>query len=179
MRNDSELMAEAVAGDLDAFGELISRHQRTAWNIAWRMLGDGAEAEDAAQEAFLRIFQTLERYRPTASFHTYLYRVVTNICLDRARKMKPIILGELPSIPHDSPDPADETFDRERNETMRAAIKKLPPAQRAAIILRHFEELSYREIADSMETSEKAVEKLLSRARKTLAKKLEKMERDA
>lgn len=176
MRNDSELMSAAAGGDLDAFGELVSRHQRTAWNIAWRMLGDGAEAEDAAQEAFLRIFQSLDRYRPTASFRTYLYRIVTNICLDRARKMNPVIMGELPPVAHDSPAPDDETIGRERNEAIHAAIHKLPPTQRAAIILRHFDELSYREIAETLDTSEKSVEKLLSRARKSLAKQLAKLQ---
>ena len=85
MASDEELMQAASGGDMEAFGKLVRRHERSAWNAAWRLLGDATEAEDAAQDAFLKILDAAPRYRPTASFRKYLYRVVTRLCLNRMR----------------------------------------------------------------------------------------------
>jgi RNA polymerase sigma-70 factor (ECF subfamily) len=87
----SEQLMQAVAGgDLSAFNEIVLRHQKLAWGIAYRFLGDRHAAEDIAQEAFLRILDAAPRYKPTAAFPTYLSRIVTRLCLDRARKKRPM-----------------------------------------------------------------------------------------
>ena len=88
IRTDEELMLAVRAGDLAAFEHLVVRHQSSAWNAAYRFLGDAAEAEDLAQEAFLKILDAAPRYQPTAKFRTYLYRVVTRLCLDRLQRYR-------------------------------------------------------------------------------------------
>ncbi len=171
-RTDEYLMLAVAGGDVDAFGELVRRHQRAAWNVAWRMLHDPAEAEDAAQDAFLKIFDAAPRYRPTASFRTYLYRVISRLCLDRLRKMHPVYTDRLPPAFSREPAPPEQIMQRESAADVRRALDTLSPRQRMALVLRHFEELSYKEIAEAMETSVKSVERLLSRGREALAEAL-------
>ena len=168
MASDEELMQTVGRGDLDAFGEIVRRHQTSAWRAAYRLLGDAAEAEDAAQDAFLKILDAAPRYRPSASFRTYLYRVVTRVCLDRLKKKRPIYVDRPPPCASDDPSPPDVLAHREDETAIRRALDALPPRQRAVLILRHFEDLSYQEIADAMDTSVKAVERLLARARDAL-----------
>lgn len=168
-RTDEELMLAVACGDLDAFGELVRQHQRSAWNVAWRMLQDPTEAEDAAQDAFLKILNAAPRYRPTASFRTYLHRVISRLCLDRLRKKHPIYTDRVPPATSDDPGPAEQIGRQETAADVRRALDALPPRQRMALVLQHFEELSYREIAEAMDTSIKSVERLLSRGREALA----------
>ena len=165
---DEDLMLAAGRGDMTAFGELVRRHQTTAWRAAYRLLGGAAEAEDAAQDAFLKILDAAQRYRPTASFRTYLYRVVTRLCLDRLQRKRPIYVDRLPPRASDDPGPPDVLARQEDKRAIRRALEALPARQRAALILRHFEDLSYQEIADAMDISVKAVERLLARARDAL-----------
>ncbi len=166
-------MEGAGQGDLAAFEQLVLRHQETVWRTAYRMLGCPAEAEDMAQEAFLRVFKARERYRPTAAFRTYLYRIVVRLCLDRLRKGRPFPAGgvlahEGPLALDDSPSAEQRAVHAEQARAVRRAISRLPPKQRAAVVLRYYEGQSYREIAAAMDTSAKAVERLLARARETL-----------
>jgi RNA polymerase sigma-70 factor (ECF subfamily) len=172
MATDEELMQAVGRGDLLAFEQVVLRHQKGAWSIARRFLGDATEAEDVAQEAFLRILEASPRYRPTASFRTYLYRVVTNLCLDRVEKKRPQYLETLPETASSDPSPADVFAARERHEAVRAALETIPPRQRAVIVLRHFEGLSIQEIACITKTTPKAVERLLARARSALEHQL-------
>jgi len=171
-RTDEELMLAVAGGDLDAFGELVCRHQRSAWNVAWRMLLDPTEAEDAAQDAFLKILNAAPRYRHTASFRTYLYRVISRLCLDRLRKKHPIYTDRLPPSVSEAPGPSEQIGQQETAVDVRRALDALPPRQRMALVLRHFEELSYKEIAEAMDTSVKSVERLLARGRNELAEAL-------
>ena len=152
-------------GDLDAFGELVERHQAAAWNAAYRFLGDAAEAEDVAQQAFLNVLEAADRYEPTASFRTYLYRIVTRLCIDRSRKNHPVYTDDLPARSTPASSPAEAAEQRERDDAVRAALVKLPDRQRMAVVLRYYEGLSGSEIAAAMGTSVKAIERLLARAR--------------
>jgi len=136
------------------------------------MLQDPTEAEDAAQDAFLKILNAAPRYRPTASFRTYLYRVISRLCLDRLRKKHPIYTDRLPPSVSGEPGPPEQIGRQETAADVRRALDALPPRQRMALVLRHFEELSYREIAEAMDTSVKSVERLLSRGRNELAEAL-------
>ena len=167
-KTDEDLMLAVASGDLDAFGELVRRHQRSAWNVAWRMLQDPTEAEDAAQDAFVKILNAAPRYRPTASFRTYLYRVIGRLCLDRLRKKHPIYMDRLPPSVSEDPGPPEQIGRQEIAADVRRALNALPPRQRMALVLRHFEEMSYKEIAEAMDTSVKSVERLLSRGRNEL-----------
>ena len=170
---DQQLMLQVADGDLEAFGDLVDRHRQTAWRMAYRMLGDAAEAEDAAQQAFLKIFEAAERYEPTAAFKTYLNRVVTRHCLDRIEKKKPVYVDELPPRPDEGRGPGARLEVRQKRQKIGEAIEALPPRQRAAVVLYHFEGLSYAEVADSLGCSTKAVERLLARGRGALADELE------
>ena len=173
MASDEELMQAASGGDMEAFGELVRRHERSAWNAAWRLLGDAAEAEDAAQDAFLKILDAAPRYRPTASFRTYLYRVVTRLCLNRMEKRGPQYVDRLPVSPSADPGPPETLARRETAHAVRHALNALPPRQRAALILRHYEDMSYQKIAETMDTSVKSVERLLGRGREGLQRLLD------
>jgi RNA polymerase sigma-70 factor (ECF subfamily) len=170
--SSEQLMQATAKGDLKAFDEIVLRHQRAAWNVAHRFLGDPVEAEDVAQEAFLRILEAAPRYQPTANFRTYLYRVVTHLCLDRSKKMRPALTDHVPDVPDDSPGPDKRLVARERQEEVRTALDALPPHQRMAIILRHYEGLNYTEIALATGTTVKAVEGLLGRGRTALLGRL-------
>jgi len=166
--NDAELMEAVAGGNLNAFNEIVFRHQRTAWRAAYRFLGDSAEAEDIVQEAFLRILTAAPRYKPRAAFSTYLYRVVARLCIDNTRKKRPIFTDTLPETVDSSPDPATALVQKDRNALIRKALDALPARQRMVVILKYYEGLSYGEIARAMGTTIKAVERLLGHARKSL-----------
>ncbi len=169
---DEQLMLRVAEGDLDAFDELIRRHQQTAWRIAHRFLGDPTEAEDVAQDAFLRILAAAPRYKPSAAFPTYLYRVIARICIDSTRKKRPVFTNTLPETVDSSPDPATALVQKDRDVLIRKALDTLPARQRMAVVLKYYEGLSYGEIARAMGTTVKAVERLLGRARTALKSNL-------
>ncbi len=169
---DEELMLAVGRGDLRAFNEIIHRHQDTAWRVAYRFLGDSAEAEDIAQEAFLRILTSAPRYRSTASFSTYLYRIVSRLCIDNARKKRPLCVDTLPELVDSSPDPETTLDLKNRDALIRKTLDALPSRQRMAVILKYYEELSYADIAWTMGVTVKAVERMLDRARKALRSSL-------
>jgi len=170
--SDEQLMLNVRDGVLPAFEQIVLRHQGEAWRVAYRFTGDAAEAEDLAQGAFLRILDAAPRYDPTATFRTYLYRVVTRLCLDYRRKKRPLLSEPLPQAADDSPSPDRLSIQLERDSMIQAALETLPPDHRMAVVLRYFEGLSGTEMAQAMGRSVKAVERLLARGRATLAPRL-------
>ena len=179
--SDVELMVSFARGDLSAFDQLIVRHQQSVINTIYRLIGDAATAEDLAQEVFLNIFRAAPKYKPTAAFRTWLFRITRNVCYNelRRRVRRPVTLeGPDPEAsPLNVPDekavqPFETMTAEERGRIVRAAIEKLPQAQRLAVILRRYEGMSYREIAESMDKSMPAVKSLLSRAKSSLAESL-------
>jgi len=165
---DEHLLAAVGQGDQAAFTELVNRHQAWAWRIAFCFLGQTQSAEDVVQEAFLRLLRAAPRFIPKAAFRTYFYRIITRLCLDQARKKHPIYTDCLPDASDPAPDPASLIMHREMSSAVRAALDKLPANQRIAVVLRYYEDLDYRSIAEAMQISPKAVESLLSRARNRL-----------
>jgi RNA polymerase sigma-70 factor (ECF subfamily) len=163
--SDELLMLAVGKGDLRALEEIIRRHQAWTWKIAYRFLGHREEAEDVVQDAFLRLLDASSRYRPTASFKTYFYRIITCLCLDRAKKKQTLCLEDIPETPDPNPDAGEAMIRNETAAAVRAALDALSPNQRMAIILRYFESMNYREIATAMDTSVKAVERLLANGR--------------
>jgi len=172
MRSDEELMSAVASGDMEAFEELVLRHQDGAVRVAYRLLSNEDDARDVAQEAFLRVLEHAERYRPTASFRTYLYRILTRICIDLYRRRTPEQRHDMSWVESGSDAPDDETERRELAERVRAAIQALPLRQRIAVVLQHYEGMSYREVAKAMRISARAVDSLLARARKSLKQRL-------
>jgi len=170
--SDEQLMQAVARGDLDAFNNIVLRYQQQAWRTACRLLGDPMEAEDIAQETFLKILKAAPRYRPTASFRTYLYTIIYRLCLDTRKKSRPSLMDTIPDRPSASPSAVEYLVSRERGEEIRHALESLPLNQRTAIVLKHDEGLSYAEIAQVMDTSLKSVEMLIRRAREKLHSKL-------
>jgi RNA polymerase sigma-70 factor (ECF subfamily) len=166
---DAERVARCKAGDRDAFAELVREHQTTVYNIAYRMLRNSDDAEDLAQAAFVRAYTALPGFRGDSSFRTWVCQIVTRLCLDavRARRHTSVLPDQ---VSHDSgPDWREGVVDR---QLLEEAIAELPPAFRAAIVLRHFEEMSYREIADVLDLPIGTVKTHISRARGLMAKRL-------
>jgi RNA polymerase sigma-70 factor (ECF subfamily) len=165
--SDQALMQAIARGEMAAFEKLVLRYQESAWRTAYRMLGCHQTAEDVAQEAFLKVFEAADRYRPTAAFRTYLCRIVVRACLDQLRKGRPVAADNL--VPADGqPFPEQRAAHAEQARAVQEAISRLPPKQRTAVVLRYYEGLSGREIAVAMDTSVKAVERLLARGRARL-----------
>ncbi len=171
--SDPSLMDAVAHGDWAAFEQLVERHQATAWRTAWRLVSDRHAAEDMAQEAFLRIFEARDRYQPTAAFRTYLTRIVVRLCLDYLRKGRPTPASESIQPADPLASPASQAEEAERAAAVERAISELPPKQRAALVLRYHEGLSGQETAEAMETTVKAVERLLARARAALLARLD------
>lgn len=166
--SDEELMLSVRDGDLQAFDQLVLRHQSAAWGVAYRFLGDADEAEEMVQEAFLRILDAADRYRSTASFRTYFYRVLTRLCIDHKRNLRPIPTDKLPDTPAPGPTQGQHIECIETDLAIQKALDALSPKYRMVILLRYFEGLSGAEIAEAMKTTPKGVERLLARARQSL-----------
>ncbi len=162
--SDEQLVQAVARGDLEAFNELVKRYEQRAWNTAYRFLGDAMEAEDVAQQSFLRVFAAARRYRPTAAFRVYFYRILIRLCIDRTRRKPLTSIDNIPEIPDPYPNPAQNLLEKERRALIRDALDTLPHNQRAAMILRHYEGLRYVEIAQTLGVTPKAVERLISRA---------------
>jgi RNA polymerase sigma-70 factor (ECF subfamily) len=173
MTRDQELMQRTGEGEMCAFEELVRRHHRRAVNIAYRFLSDREKAEDAAQEAFLKILDAAARYEPSARFTTYLYNVVWHICVDSYRRKRPARMPDEVALASDAPLPEHAVETDEKVNRVRAAVDRLPQRQRMALILKHYEEKSYDEIAEILECTSRAVDSLLVRARRALAELLE------
>jgi RNA polymerase sigma-70 factor, ECF subfamily len=164
---DSILVRAAQNGDVDAFEELVRRYQTSIYRVALRMLGSRADAQDAVQETFVRAWRALPRFRHDSAISTWLYRIVTRRALDRIASRRST--GTLDEVEVEAgPDPAQAAEHQERLRAIRRAIAKLPPDQRAAIVLREFEGLSYQEVAQVLGASVPAIKTRIHRARLTI-----------
>ncbi|MBI2874771.1 MAG: RNA polymerase sigma factor [Firmicutes bacterium] len=173
--SDTVLVAAAQQGDLEAFGVLVKRHEKWVYNLAYRMLGHREDASDLAQEAFLKAYRALSRFRGASSFKTWLYRITSNLCLDALRRRTPQRqAGELkPTVADPSPGPHERAEERERLAKVHAAIVSLPDHQRLCLILRDLQGLSYEEIASAAAVNVGTVKSRLNRARLALRDLLE------
>ncbi|MBL8119466.1 MAG: sigma-70 family RNA polymerase sigma factor [Anaerolineae bacterium] len=174
-----EWVSAALQGDQDAFGDIVYAYQDAVYNLCYRMLGERGEAEDAAQEAFLRAYLNLNRYDPSRSFKTWVLSIASNYCIDRLRRrrLQWMSLDDEPvmdrlSLHSDDPEPEGATLDRERSAAIQALLSELSPDYRAVVILRYWYDYSYAEIADILDTTESAVKSRLFRARQALADQL-------
>jgi RNA polymerase sigma-70 factor, ECF subfamily len=164
----------ALNGDQDAFAELVYTYQDAVYNLCYRMLSDTVEAEDAAQEAFLRAYLHLQRYDAARSFKTWLLTIASNYCIDRIRRRRMQWLSLDDPLPNltlreDDPEPEDMAILREQSHALQKLLHKLPPDYRAAVVLRYWYDYSYIEIADILDTTESAIKSRLFRARQMLA----------
>ncbi|MEM8919924.1 MAG: RNA polymerase sigma factor [Pseudomonadota bacterium] len=170
---DEDLVRRAGEGDRRAAAELVRRHTPIMVALAERMLRDRAEAEDVAQEVFLRVWRDAAKWKPgQARFSTWMHRVAMNLCLDRLRKPKSAPLDAAPEPVDPSASASRDLIERQRGAEVRAAVGDLPERQRAALVLCHFQELSNIEAASILDVSVEALESLLARGRRNLKAKL-------
>jgi RNA polymerase sigma-70 factor (ECF subfamily) len=151
--DDRELARAAMAGNREAFGLLVERHRRSIFQLCYRFVGREEEARDLAQDVFVRAWRGLRGFKQQSAFSTWLYRIGVNVCLNRVTAKSPRLeemqpLDAAPLIDPHGTDP-EEGIDRVRRaEIVRAAIAKLPPRQRATLVLRVYHELPHERIAE-------------------------------
>lgn len=157
----AELVRRSAAGDDDAFRDLVERHEGRVYRLALQLLGDPAAAEEAAQEAFIRLYRSLDTLRGEARLSTWLHRVTVNLCRDEQRRQKRAErFTDLDAAAPTLVVLGSETDDLEReemNRRIRAALERLPEHQKEAIVLRYLSELSYAEISEATGASPNTV----------------------
>lgn len=169
-------LEEARRGSKEAFGKLITAYQSPVFNLAYRMLGNADEAEQAAQEAFIRAWTRLDSYDPAHKFSTWMLSITSNYCIDQLRKRRAQLLsieGPLPAHPalmsERSDGPESLATSSEREESVQRLLETLPDDYKQAVVLRYWYDMSYEEIAEVMDTSVSAIKSRLFRARRQMA----------
>lgn len=175
--SDRELVQQAQAGDTEAFSALVVEHQLFVYNLALRVVGNADEAEDVAQEAFVRAWLALPNFRGQAQFRTWLYRIVTNLCCSRVPRLRRDLLAMSEEaalqIPDETDaDPAFSVEAAERRKFLHQQIEALPENHRLVVSLRYQQELSYEEIASVLSLPVGTVKTGLFRARARLREAL-------
>jgi RNA polymerase sigma-70 factor (ECF subfamily) len=183
--DERRLITQTLAGDDDAFAVLVQLHQTTVYNIAYRMAGQRDVAQSLAQETFLRAFKALDTFDLNRPFGPWLHRIATNLSINWVKRARlPTVSIETPSkfdeaepepmdIPDSSAEPAGRFAHTEMQAELRQAIMSLPADYRSVIELRHFQELNYEEIANSLTIPVGTVKTRLFRARRMLRDRLE------
>lgn len=167
--SDDELVARVALGDEAACRLLVDRHLTRMLALARRMLGSHADAEEVAQEVFLRVWTHASRWEPgRAQFSTWLHRVATNLCLDRLRRHTTDDIDSIPEPQSEDPTPEEQLVRQDLARRVDLALQGLPARQRAAVTLTHYQGLSNIEAAEILNVSVEAVESLLGRARRQL-----------
>ena len=171
---EAQWIKQALQGSDKAFGFLVDSYQKPVYSLCYRMLGNSNDAEDAAQESFIRAYQNLKKYDVKRSFATWLLSIASHYCIDRMRKRRlatvsiDVLQTEL--IPdRNTPNPERKFREKEHKELIQNIMKYLKPIDRAAVILRYWHQYSEVEIADALDLSVSAVKSRLYRARQALA----------
>lgn len=167
---DEDLVIRIAAGDAPAMRVLISRQLPRIMAVATRMLGDAGEAEDVAQETFLRVWRNADRWRRrNARFSTWVHRVAINLCYDRLRRRKDVFAQHPPELPYEGPSPdAGLMSEDDPGRRMEQALQMIAPRQREAIVLVYYQAMSNAEAAAIMDITVDALESLLARGRRAL-----------
>jgi RNA polymerase sigma-70 factor, ECF subfamily len=174
---------QVLKGDQSAYSEIVEMYKDQVFQICYRMLGNRHEAEDMAQEAFIRAYVNIQSFNQKKKFSTWLYRIATNLCIDRIRKKKPDYyldaevegtdgLTMYSQIPHDGKLPEEEVVGLELQETIQREILNLPEKYRSVIVLKYIEELSLQEISEILDLPLGTVKTRIHRGREALRKQL-------
>ena len=174
MNEDLRWINQALQGDDNAFGILVEKYQKPVFSLCYRMLGNAKDAEDAAQESFIRAYRHLKKYDQTRSFATWLLSIASHYCIDRVRKhhLETISVESIPAeviTDHKSPNPEKVLHASETEVLIQYLLDDLKPTDRAAVVLRYWYEYSEVEIAETLDLSVSAVKSRLYRSRRALA----------
>jgi RNA polymerase sigma-70 factor (ECF subfamily) len=170
--SEARLVEAAASGNVGAFSELVHEYRGRVLRTASGILGSTEEAEDVAQEVFVRVWNNLSRYRAEGSISSWIYRVAVNAAIDALRRrQKEVPLDEWHRDPTEAPEETALRHDRARR--VREALASLPPGARSALILREYEQLSYKEIAEALQIPIGTVMSRLNYARRALKERLE------
>jgi RNA polymerase sigma-70 factor (ECF subfamily) len=169
---ESDLITRAQQGDRWAFGELVRQHRQGVMNIVYRMCGDVNLAEDTAQETFLRAWQHLDKYKPKGAFRNWIYKIALNTARNILRSEKTTMDIDDYKVVDRKPNPEQTVEQTERARLVQHAVLALPDASRSVLVLREYEGLSYRDIAETLDIPVGTVMSRLSYARQLLRKSL-------
>lgn len=171
--NETEWLVEAQRGDPQAFTCLVEFYQKPVYNLCYRMLGNAEDAEDAAQETFMRAYKAIRRYDNKRAFSTWLLSIAAHYCIDQIRRRRfPVVSVEelpYPDLPEPSPGLEANLSRREDQRRIRALLNVLEPLDRAAVVFYYWYDYSYDEICESLSLSLSAVKSRLHRARRAMA----------
>lgn len=181
---EQQWIAAAASGSEDAYARLVEAYQVPVFNLAYRMLGNANEAEDAAQETFIRAYSRLHTYNPQLKFSSWILAIASHYCIDRLRRRHGTILSmeEIMGqrwIPDEHAKPEEQALQREESALVRQTLEKLPAPYRLVIVLRYWNDLGYEEIADVTGESISAIKSRLHRAREMMATFLSSRESEA
>lgn len=168
--SDFELVQRTLSGDDEAFARLVQRHQRSVYNLGYRMMGTREDAEDVTQETFLAAYRHLKSYDKRWPFKNWLLSIAHNKCVDWLRKSRPQY--DLDGLEDAKARVEEMVLQKERSEMIQSALQKLPFEDRAVVVLKYWEGMSYKEIAETLNVNEGSVRNRLYRARKALAEML-------
>lgn len=175
-------LEEALDGNQDSFGKLVEIYQERVYNLAYRMLGDTYEAEDAAMECFVRAYRKLHQYDPRRKFITWLLSITSNYCIDQIRRRKVFLFSledeKLPygTLASHQPGPEARVIEAERDAEIQMMLNNLSGKYRSAVILHYWYDMTYEEIAETTGDSVGAIKSRLFRARQTLARQMQLVE---
>jgi RNA polymerase sigma-70 factor (ECF subfamily) len=168
---ESNWINKARSGDREAFTQLVDQYAKPVFNLCYRMLGNSQDAEDAAQETFLRAYRNLHRYDPQRKFATWLLSVAANYCIDQYRRPRSILVSiEDTEVREPRLGPERRAVVRETRDEVQVMLNKLAPKDRAALILYYWYDYSYSEIAGELKMTESALKARLHRARQSLGR---------
>ncbi|MEP6915923.1 MAG: sigma-70 family RNA polymerase sigma factor [Acidobacteriota bacterium] len=177
---DSDLISRAAAGDPSAFQALVERHRSMVYRVAYQFAGNHHDAEDIAQEVFIKVYRSLDRFRQDAQLSSWMYRIVMNACIDHRRRHAPA--GAAPygeeaehtmlNTPEERPGPEDRAYAGELGQVLEAEIGRLPPGQRIVFVMRHHQGLKLCEIAAALGLAEGTVKRQLHAAVRRLRQAL-------
>jgi RNA polymerase sigma-70 factor (ECF subfamily) len=169
---DSDLITRAAGGDPAAFQALVERHRSMVYRVAYQFAGNHFDAEDIAQEVFLKVYRSLDKFRQDAQLSSWMYRIVMNACIDHRRRQHPAAsapFGEeaeqkLLNTPEETPDPEARAYGGELGQVLESEINRLPHGQRIVFVMRHHQGLKLGEIADALGLAEGTVKRQLHAA---------------
>jgi len=176
MIDETRLIKKAKAGSLEAFEQLILQYEKRIYNYCYRMTNNQEDAEDLAQEVFIKVYKSLHSFKGSSQFSTWIYRIAYNTCVDKFRKEKMVLVSLTQNdeedkdmdLPSHEPLPEDQIVSREQYQALRECISTLKPEYKTAVILRDIQNYTYEEIADILNIPLGTVKSHISRGRAAL-----------